>query len=79
MANIKFVLNRDGVSELMKSPQMMDICRGYANRALASLGSGYETSTHIGRNRLNVEIEARSYAAKVENSKNNSILKALRG
>ena len=38
MANMKFVLNRDGVSELMKSPQMMDVCRGYANRALASLG-----------------------------------------
>ena len=34
---------------------------------LSLLLEGYETSTHIGRNRLNVEIEARSYAAKVEN------------
>lgn len=79
MAKLKFELNRSGVSDLMKSTEMMAVCKKYASRAMASLGKGYETSTHVGQNRLNVEIEASSYEAKVENSKNNSILKALRG
>lgn len=79
MANIKFELNREGVRELLRSQAMMDVCEGYAKKALGRLGGGYEVTTLVGKNRVNAEVAATTFAARVENSKNNSILKAIRG
>jgi hypothetical protein len=79
MAKVKFELNRNGVRELLKSPEMMAVCQGYANRALSSLGDGYEVSTMTGRNRVNAEVRAETFAARKENLENNTILKALGG
>lgn len=79
MAKVKFELNRQGVRELMKSKEMMDICSEYANNALARLGDGYEVNTYSGQNRVNAEVYAQSFAAKRENLKSNTILKAVFG
>ena len=77
--NVRFELNRDGVRELLRSPEMMNVCLGYANSALSSLGSGYTVTSMTGTNRVNAEVSAETYAAKKDNSDNNTILKALRG
>lgn len=77
--NVKFVLNREGVRELLRSKEMMAVCSEYANKALGNLGSGYEVSTYVGTNRVNAEVAAVSYEARKENSENNSILKSIRG
>lgn len=74
-----FKLNREGVRELMRSPAMMNVCRDYAGRALERLGDGYEADTHVGTNRVNAMVSAKSYQAKKENSESNTILKAVRG
>ncbi|MBQ1574204.1 MAG: hypothetical protein IIZ78_24020 [Clostridiales bacterium] len=79
MAKVKFELNRQGVRELLKSKEMMDICTEYANNALARLGDGYEVNTYSGENRVNAEVFAQSFAAKRENLKSNTILKAVFG
>lgn len=79
MANKIFKLNKEGVRALLTSEEMMDVCNEYASRAMASLGDGYETTTHTGKNRVNVEIAAVTYKARKDNAKNNTILKALRG
>lgn len=79
MANIRFELNREGVRDLLKSKEMMDICQGYANNALAKLGDGYEVTTHTGSNRVNAQVEAVTYSAKKENLTDNSIIKAVFG
>lgn len=79
MAKVEFVLNRQGVREMMKSKEMMDICSEYANNALARLGDGYEVNTYSGENRVNAEVYAQSFAAKRENLKSNTILKAVFG
>lgn len=80
MANqVKFQLNPEGVRELLTSPEMMDICKEYADRAVSSLGKGYEVSTHTGPKRVNAEVAAVTNKARKENSENNSILKAIRG
>lgn len=80
MANkVKFQLNRAGVRELMKSPEMMEICRNYAESAVNRLGDGYETSTYVGKNRVNAEVKAVTYQAAADNLRNNSILKAVQG
>lgn len=79
MANFKFVLNREGVRDLLRSKEMMDICSDYANSALGRLGSGYEVTTHTGQNRVNAQVAAETFAAKRENLKSNTILKAVFG
>ena len=77
-SSVKVVLNHSGVRELLKSEEMMQICKGYADNALGRLGDGYEVNCHIGKNRVNAEIKAVSFSARRENIENNSILKALR-
>lgn len=79
MAKVKFELNREGVRELLRSKEMMDVCSEYAQSALGRLGDGYEMSTHTGANRVNAEVSAESFAAKRENLKSNTILKAVFG
>lgn len=79
MADVKFELNREGVRELLRSSEMMDICKSYADKARGSLGEGYEVTTKTGKNRVNAEVAAVTYQARRENSENNTILKALRG
>jgi len=79
MAKFKFELNKDGVRELLQSSEMMAICEGYAQNAVAVLGDGYEASTYVGKTRVNASVIATTYAAKKENSETNSILKAVGG
>lgn len=79
MSKLKFELNRDGVKALMKSSEMMEVCEDYANKALSRLGDGYEVSTMVGKTRCNAQITAVTHKARADNSKNNSILKALGG
>ena len=79
MAKVRVELNREGVRELLRSQEMMNICSEYANNALNKLGDGYEVTTHTGSNRVNAEVAAVTYAAKSENLKNNSIVKAVFG
>lgn len=79
MGKVKFELNRSGVREILRSPEMMDVCKGYADKAQQTLGDGYEVTTHTGPNRVNAMISAESYAAKRENLTENTILKAVFG
>jgi hypothetical protein len=79
MAKVKFELNREGVRDLLRSKEMMDVCQKYANNALGKLGDGYEVTTHTGSNRVNAEVAAVTYAAKKENLSDNTIIKAVFG
>ena len=64
---------------MLRSKEMMDICSDYANSALGRLGSGYEVTTHTGASRVNAQVAAETFAAKRENLKSNTILKAVFG
>lgn len=79
MGNVRIVLNRRGVRELLKSREMKEVCEEHANQALSKLGKGYEVTSMTGKKRVNAEIAAVSYKAKKENWEKNTILKALRG
>lgn len=78
MSKFKFVLNRAGVRALMQSTEMQSILKDKANNALNSLGEGYKSDIHVGKNRANAMVYADTYQAKRDNLKNNSILKAVR-
>lgn len=78
---VKFELNRAGVRELLKSPEMRDILQDYGNKAINRLGEGYEavpgdTSESV---RAKVKVTATTYKTRRDNLKNNTILKAVGG
>ena len=76
---VKIVLNGEGVRSLLRSPEMEAICGGLAADAAARCGAGYTSDTYTGKNRVNAEVRAETYQAKRDNTKNNTILKSLRG
>lgn len=77
MAEVKIELDREGVRALLRSPEMMEICKGHADAARGRLSAGYAVTTHTGKNRVNAQIAAETSAARRENAKGNTILKAL--
>lgn len=77
MAEVRIVLNREGVRALLRSPEMQSICTQHACAARSRLGDGYEVTSYTGKNRVNASIKAVSRAAKRDNARNNTILKAL--
>lgn len=72
------MLNRAGVAELMKSPEMVAFLKETAKTIQNRVGDGYETNTFIGKNRANISIKTKSRKAIRDNNKNNTLLKALR-
>ena len=74
----KFMLNRAGVAELMKSPEMVAFLKETAKTIRNRVGDGYETSTFVGKNRANISVKTKSRKAIRDNNKNNTLLKALR-
>lgn len=78
MAKIHFILNRKGVSELMKSAGMQEVLSGYATGIRNRCGDGYSQDMHVGRNRANAMVKAVTYQAKADNKRNNTILKAVK-
>lgn len=78
MSNTKFKLNRSGVRQLLQSAEMQTILSDKANQALQRLGSGYKSDIYVGKNRANSKVYAESFSAKLENSRNNTILKAVK-
>lgn len=78
MAKVEIKLNRSGVRQLLRSDEMLQICKEHAYKARAKLGSGYEVTYRKGKNRANAEVAAVTRKAKRDNWLHNSILKALR-
>lgn len=75
----RFVLNRQGVRELLQSAQIMAACREKAEEIASGLGEGYEVSTRVGQNRVNASIGAVSPKARAENLKHNTLVRAISG
>lgn len=73
-----FKINKQGVSELMKSTPMQSVLSKKTKAIAARCGSGYETDIYIGKTRANASVGAKTKKAKRDNYKNNTLLKAVR-
>ena len=78
MSKLKFVLNKAGVRQLLKSEEMKSILTEKATGIRNRCGDGYEQDIYVGRNRANARVWAETFKAKRSNSKNNTILKAVK-
>lgn len=79
MSKVKVILNRQGVRSLLRSDEMKNLLEEKAYEALMRLGSGYNSTTYRGKNRVNVAVFAESNAAKQDNEKHNTLLKGIKG
>ena len=77
MADVTVVLNREGVRALLRADETRDVLEHYASGALRNLGPGYGTSSYVGKNRVNVAVEAQTFEALQENYHENTVLKAV--
>ncbi len=77
MTNIKFVLNRAGVAELLKSKKMEDVLEAEARKIRNRCGEGYGIATGQTSQRAKATVGTRSIRGQRDNLKNNTLLKAL--
>lgn len=77
---IKFKLNRAGVRELLKSPEMQTLIAEHTEKVREKCGGKskyYDTESKVGKNRAIGTVAAVSYKARKDNGENNTLLKAL--
>lgn len=80
MDSVKVVLNSDGVRDLLRSEEIMDICTKQAKKIQQRAGKGYEISQYTGVNRVNVSVGAVTEQAAAGNrGTRNDLLKAVGG
>lgn len=74
----KFVLNPDGVSQMLKSPEVQKALSEKAEAIRDRCGDGYVTHDNIGSKRARSTVVADTFKARYDNSKNNTLLTNLR-
>ncbi len=81
MSKVKVVLNTAAVRALLlKGDGIMAECEKQAEAIARRAGNGYACEpAYAGKKRGNVRVRAESFAAKRDNRKNNTLLKAIRG
>ena len=75
----KFVLNRAGVRALLQSAEIQQACREQAEEIAGKAGEGYAVDTYVGQNRANASVYPETAAARADNLRNNTLLKAMGG
>ena len=77
MSKFVFELNLKGVAELMKTQEMQDVLKEHATIIKDRVGDGYEQDVYVGRNRANAMVRTATFKARKDNSKNNTLMKAV--
>lgn len=76
----KFVLDKKGVSQLLRGEEMQNLLTEYGNDVMKRLNSkDYNAQTSAGVTRANVTVVCATQKALSDNLKNNTLLKALGG
>lgn len=75
MSKVEIELNREGVRQLMRSPEMQAVLKAQAEAIKDKCGEGYET--YIAQTRAVAIVRTGTEAAICDNSDNNTILKAV--
>lgn len=78
MSKFKFVLDKAGVGQLLKSKETESMLKSYADDAVSRLGEGHSSDSYIGKKRANASYTADSFKARRKNLKDNTLLKALK-
>ena len=77
----KFVLDKKGVGELLRSEEIQSVLNAYGQQVQINTGNAedYQTQVSVGKVRTNVVIRCINSTSLKDNLKNNTLLKALGG
>lgn len=78
MSKFKFMLNRKGVSELLKGQEMVDVLDSYGKEIQSKAGPGYKSDIYVGKTRANASIKVGDRKSYRDNLKNNTLLKLIK-
>ena len=79
MEKVKVKINYRGVGELLRSDEVRTVVNEYAESVMGRLPSGYEMESSQTEQRVKAKISAATIPAQIDNSQNNTLLKALGG
>lgn len=77
MAKVKIELNSSGIRQLLKSEEMGQMLKQQAEQVRARCGSGYSTDLYQASSRVIAGVFAETAEAAKQNSRKNTLLKAL--
>ena len=77
MSKVKCVVDTKAVGALLKSGEMAACIKSEADRRAAGLGAGYATDSKVMSSRVVSSIYTETTEAAADNSRNNSLLKAV--
>lgn len=77
MGKTKVKLNREGVRSILRSEDVMAVCRGHAISVKNRAGDGFVTDDYVGKNRVNVMVRSGDAESYFKNLRENTLLKAL--
>lgn len=78
MSSFKFVLNRQGVRELLQSEGVKNVVEEKASGVLGRVGVGFSMNSRVGKTRVNAMVYPETKEAFYRNLKTNILLKALK-
>lgn len=79
MTKARFQPDRAGVQKFLKSPEMEALMGDHARRVAGRAGAGYRPSTWQGDSRVIGSVITDTFGAMRDNSRNNTLLRALGG
>ncbi|MBS6879979.1 MAG: hypothetical protein KH190_03550 [Clostridiales bacterium] len=77
MVKVKIELNSSGIRQLLKSEEMGQMLKQQAEQVRARCGSGYSTDLYQASSRVIAGVFAETAEAAKQNSRENTLLKAL--
>lgn len=77
MDKVKIELNSSGIRQLLKSEEMEQMLKQQAEQVRARCGSGYSTDLYQASSRVIAGVFAETAEAAKQNSRENTLLKAL--
>lgn len=77
MAKVKIELNSSGIRQLLKSEEMGQMLKQQTEQVRARCGSGYSTDLYQASSRVIAGLFAETAEAAKQNSRENTLLKAL--
>lgn len=78
MAKVRFELDKVGVGQLLKGPEMQSLLSGMGSQRASIAGDGYASAVHVFKKRAVANIYVDTPEAERDNNDNNTLLKVLR-
>lgn len=74
---VRIKINRAGVGELLKSPEMQADLRRRADRIAAAAGPGHEADSHVGRTRARSTVRTTTVEAMIQQAAHQTLSRAI--